>query len=1178
MRKIGMMFLGLLIALTIVVGLIPGMGLTAKAETNHTHEGVTFTEWTNASALPTEAGNYYLAVDVNVPMDYMPTVYDGRIIRLCLNGHKVTIHRNYLIKTGAKLEIFDDEGNGSIDASNMYGKGSMFCIDGNLTLNNGIVNGVVSTAGIIDIAKNGTFTMNGGKITGTAKDREDACVVRFISTNGTFNMNGGEITNTTTCAGVIFWRGNDSVSATAKINISGTAKIYNNRLENGDIRNLYLWNDNIKCNIINNLDPDAKIGITMNSPGVFTSGASSKAVETNFTSDDENYRVNTTETGELELVVASTIEQSPVASAITYGQTLADSNLNGGSANVEGRFEWKDSTIIPAFSDSQETVYDVVFTPTDEKHGTAECKVKLTVNKANSAVTKEPECKTPTYNGQAQELVTAGEASGGEMKYAVTTAYQEPAVEAYTFDNTSIPTAIDAGTYYVWYKVKGDENHLDSEPDCVEVNIAKRNITLTSSSDEKVYDGKPLTNNQITVSDPGWATGEGATYTVNGSQILPGTSSNTFEYTLNSNTKENNYIITQVFGTLKVNDRIEKYEIEVEANSESIKYDSSEHTVSGFETLDFTIDDVDYTVSGLSASAAATDAGTYMVEITGTPVVSNGNGDNLTSQFIVNTTPGRLVINKRNVTLTSASDSKSYDGEPLTNASVTVSGDGFVDGEGAYYNVTGNQTIVGSSSNEFTYTLNEGTKATNYDITTNNGTLIVTNRPEDAKYVINPQANSGSFTYDGIPHSVSGLVTDTFEVDTDETDKTNIHTYKVSGLTAERAETKAGEYTVNISGTAIVTDEAGNNVSSEFRVIPESGSMVINKRNVILTSATDTKVYDGKALTNSDVIVFGDGWAAGEGAKYAVSGTRTLPGESNNSFTYTLNDGTDAENYNITTEEGILTVTDRNSGDDDKRFEITVIANSGKYVYDGVEHEVSGFETNEFVINDVKYTVSGLEASAKGTEIGTYAVKVTGAPIVVDAEGNDVTNQFIVNTQDGELSIIDKSEEIVSYIDYKNTSGDGGIWTKGSGQGLEFVFKRSENDSVTFEHFTGIAVDKADVNPLNYTALSGSVVVTLKSEYLETLTVGEHQLTAYFDDGDSVTVSFKIISKGEMSDSKTETKSNGKEAINENAKAAKVKSGLAKTADKAQLLIPVLMLLDSIMAVIYIILLKKKVR
>ena len=84
------------------------------------------------------------------------------------------------------------------------------------------------------------------------------------------------------------------------------------------------------------------------------------------------------------------------------------------------------------------------------------------------------------------------------------------------------------------------------------------------------------------------------------------------------------------------------------------------------------------------------------------------------------------IITPRDVTLTSASAEKEYDGTALTNNTVTA--EGFVDGEGATYNVTGTQTEVGSSENNFTYTLNSNTKAVNYNITPNYGTLTVTEK------------------------------------------------------------------------------------------------------------------------------------------------------------------------------------------------------------------------------------------------------------------------------------------------------------------------------------------------------------------------------------------------------------------------------------------------------------------
>jgi len=80
-------------------------------------------------------------------------------------------------------------------------------------------------------------------------------------------------------------------------------------------------------------------------------------------------------------------------------------------------------------------------------------------------------------------------------------------------------------------------------------------------------------------------------------------------------------------------------------------------------------------------------------------------------------------VNKRSVTLTSASDTKEVDGEPLEKNSVEVTGDGFAENEGAEYEVTGSQTEIGNSENTFTYKLNEGTDKDNYDIHTVFGTL-----------------------------------------------------------------------------------------------------------------------------------------------------------------------------------------------------------------------------------------------------------------------------------------------------------------------------------------------------------------------------------------------------------------------------------------------------------------------
>ena len=107
-------------------------------------------------------------------------------------------------------------------------------------------------------------------------------------------------------------------------------------------------------------------------------------------------------------------------------------------------------------------------------------------------------------------------------------------------------------------------------------------------------------------------------------------------------------------------------------------------------------------------------------------------------------------ITPRNVTLTSATDSKEYDGNPLTNDTITEGDDGFVEGEGATYTVTGYRTDVGESENTFTYTLNENTKESNYAITKQLGKLTITEKAE-VPYTLIFDANGGAWDIEKIP-------------------------------------------------------------------------------------------------------------------------------------------------------------------------------------------------------------------------------------------------------------------------------------------------------------------------------------------------------------------------------------------------------------------------------------------
>lgn len=131
----------------------------------------------------------------------------------------------------------------------------------------------------------------------------------------------------------------------------------------------------------------------------------------------------------------------------------------------------------------------------------------------------------------------------------------------------------------------------------------------------------------------------------------------------------------------------------------------------------------------------------------------------------------------------------------------------------------------------------------------------------------------------------------------------------------------AGSYTLYAKQKVLVTltDFKSGDTKQETREVVGQATYTIAPRPVTLTSASDTKEYDGEALTNDTVTATvtaeGKGFVNGEGATYTVTGTQTEVGSSDNTFTYTLNSDTKPGNYNIATQYGTLTVTEKTTPD-----------------------------------------------------------------------------------------------------------------------------------------------------------------------------------------------------------------------------------------------------------------------
>ena len=94
--------------------------------------------------------------------------------------------------------------------------------------------------------------------------------------------------------------------------------------------------------------------------------------------------------------------------------------------------------------------------------------------------------------------------------------------------------------------------------------------------------------------------------------------------------------------------------------------------------------------------------------------------------------------------------------------------------------------------------------------------------------------------------------------------------------------------------------------------------------------------------------------------------------------------------------------------------------------------------------------------------------------------------------------VADKLNTLLALLgDYRIVEGNGSTWTKGSSEGLTFIVNGA------YSKFTGIKIDGNAVSSENYTSESGSTVLTLKPDYLNTLTAGQHTITVLYTDGEA---------------------------------------------------------------------------
>ncbi len=648
------------------------------------------------------------------------------------------------------------------------------------------------------------------------------------------------------------------------------------------------------------------------------------------------------------------------------------------------------------------------------------------------------------YVGEEKELTAKVSPTEADNKeYAWTENAEEIDFVGETNSDKATIKGLVPGKTTVTVKVTVDGVEIEKDIDV----IVKSRITVTLPSYEKEYDGtKLVASNEFKQEDlkiDGTVkagdvilVADVAGEALNVEDKAEVTKSGDFKVIdQNGNDRTEFYEPTFENGKLTIKAKSDEVVVTITEHSGDAKYDGTEHSVSGYDVAisNTLYTESDFTFNG-TAEVKGTNAGTYNMELKASDF-QNINTNFANVKFVI--VDGTLEIAKREVELISASDSKEYDGTALTNDTVTVSGDGFVNGEGATYDVTGSKIDVGESDNEFSYTLKSNTNADNYNITVEEGNLKVT--PVTDEVTVTIKGNTEKVKYNGKKQEVTGYQVEISNPLYKESD------FEFSG----DARVEAVDADTYYMGMTVADFK---NVSKNFtniRLIVIDGSLVIEKREVTLTSASDEKEYDGTALTKNKVVVTEDGFVIGEGATYDVTGSQIEVGESDNKFTYTLNANTKASNYEITKKEGKLKVTAVKT-----EILVKIKENGETLKYDGENHEVTGYTVES--ISNSKYTVDDFKfngnATVTGKDAGTYEMELK------ESDFENINKNFAkvrFEIIDGSLVIEKRKVTLTSASDEKyynngfpltnhnvTVTGDG--FVDGEGATYEFTGSQSE--------------------------------------------------------------------------------------------------------------------------------------
>lgn len=433
-----------------------------------------------------------------------------------------------------------------------------------------------------------------------------------------------------------------------------------------------------------------------------------------------------------------------------------------------------------------------------------------------------------------------------------------------------------------------------------------------------------------------------------------------------------NYRINVIEGTLTIH----KAKINISSGSSTKEYDGVELTNTDlFINTEAILENQEIKAETLGK---ITDVGEVQNDIFAQVVDLNGN--DVSSNYTFEYTPGKLVILGRKISIQTETMTKEYDGQPLIATTYSIKTGSLVDGDYIDASVKGEITDVGNTYSDFEsfgiYNSLGEDNSKNYTVTITAGILTITKRE------IVVTTGSLSVIYDELPHREETYALSGGKL-------VDGHNLEVLYL---NSRTDVGTI-VNSASVKVLNSQ--DDVSRNYDVHVIEGSITILPREIFIKTRSAKKSFDGNSFSFKEYDIVGE-LVSSHTFKVEDSSwsSAIFVGEYDNTVlgqVYDSNNQNVSSNYKITYVNGTLII---------EKKQITLKTSSLSVVYDGTPKKADSFSLIQGnLVNGHTVNAAGYE---EFTDAGDYENLCTFA--ITDGV-SDYTNQYLITTNWGSISI-----------------------------------------------------------------------------------------------------------------------------------------------------------------------------